>query len=511
MIKIYLVEDEYYVRTSIKINTPWQQNGFVVVGEANNGKKAYEDILELCPDICIVDINIPILNGLELIKKVRENNIRAHFIILTGYSEFKYAQQAIELGVSNYILKPINYNSLMTALLAIKDKIDSTNKEIISQIQIKNEYNQLLINKYYNDLVFCNLTTYSTIEQSKMLDISNQIISFNSYRIILFHFSNNPDFNNFTKIISNFLNTSLFYPCTTYDGRYYIIIDDYHISDINQLIINLNNTSSAPKFQYGIGNPSENLECIYQSYNEAYISLKHAILYNKQYCCYNDISSVKYTSINTTKKFLLKTAIYEKNYDDIRKIVTEIFNDYKEMNYSNDNLVFSAIELVNLLIDTLSTKLERPVSLFTNTDNIMEELQSIKSVDAFIDWVYNYYSDYINKLLSDNKTVCSVTNQIINYIKNNYSNSELTINTIASELFLNYSYLCLCFKRDTSTTINEYLLKYRIEQSKLLLENLNNNICYIAEKCGFNSPAYFTKKFKSITGITPSEYIKTIK
>lgn len=98
-------------------------NGFQVVGEANNGKTALEEISALCPDIAIIDINMPGYNGLELSSLLLKRGIDCNYIILTGYNEFKYAQQAVRLGVSDYILKPIDYTLLLTTLNELKEDI----------------------------------------------------------------------------------------------------------------------------------------------------------------------------------------------------------------------------------------------------------------------------------------------------------------------------------------------------------------------------------------------------
>ena len=116
MLNVFLVDDEYFERTALKNHVPWAQNGFQVIGEAKDGKTAYRMISELSPDIAIVDINIPGLNGLELIEKLCQDRIFCRYIILTGYDTFSYAQKALRLGVHDYILKPINYGLFVQSL-----------------------------------------------------------------------------------------------------------------------------------------------------------------------------------------------------------------------------------------------------------------------------------------------------------------------------------------------------------------------------------------------------------
>ena len=106
MLKAVLIDDEYYERLSLKNTIPWKELGIQIIGEANNGLTALDIICKSLPDIAVIDINMPKLNGIELITKLNESNISCQYIILTGYDEFKYAQQAISLNVSDYILNP---------------------------------------------------------------------------------------------------------------------------------------------------------------------------------------------------------------------------------------------------------------------------------------------------------------------------------------------------------------------------------------------------------------------
>lgn len=112
MLKIFIIDDEYFERQSLIRNINWNSLNITVSGEANNGLSAFEAIRKDVPDIAIVDINMPKMNGLDLISRLNENNISCKYIILTGYDEFEYAQKAIKLNVFDYILKPINYDNL---------------------------------------------------------------------------------------------------------------------------------------------------------------------------------------------------------------------------------------------------------------------------------------------------------------------------------------------------------------------------------------------------------------
>lgn len=121
MFKILIIDDELLVRELIKKSVDFSSLGFEIIGEAKDGSQALTMIGELHPDLLLLDINIPMINGITLAKKVNAQYPEIQIIILTGYSEFDYAKGAIEAGVLDYLLKPLNKTEFTKALLKAKD------------------------------------------------------------------------------------------------------------------------------------------------------------------------------------------------------------------------------------------------------------------------------------------------------------------------------------------------------------------------------------------------------
>ena len=123
MIKVFLVEDEAIIRRGIKKNVEWEKNGFEFVGEAGDGEYAYPQILKTEPDILITDIKMKFMDGLELSHLVKKILPNTKIIILSGYNEFEYAKEAITIGISEYLLKPVTAASLTAVLRKVKEEI----------------------------------------------------------------------------------------------------------------------------------------------------------------------------------------------------------------------------------------------------------------------------------------------------------------------------------------------------------------------------------------------------
>ena len=107
MIKVFLVEDEIVMREGIKNTISWEKEGFQFAGEASDGELAYPLIQKTRPDILITDIKMPFMDGLELSRLVKKELPAIKIIILSGYDEFKYAQEGINIGIADYLLKPV--------------------------------------------------------------------------------------------------------------------------------------------------------------------------------------------------------------------------------------------------------------------------------------------------------------------------------------------------------------------------------------------------------------------
>lgn len=123
MIKVFLAEDEVIIRQGIKNNIDWKANGFELVGEAGDGEYAYPMILKTQPDILLTDVKMPFMDGLELSRAVKKALPKTKIIIFSGYNEFDYAKEAIKIGISDYLLKPVTSASLMESLKKVADQI----------------------------------------------------------------------------------------------------------------------------------------------------------------------------------------------------------------------------------------------------------------------------------------------------------------------------------------------------------------------------------------------------
>ena len=143
MYKVFLVEDEVVIRKGVRSSIDWEKEGFTFVGEASDGELAYPLIRKEKPDILITDIRMPFMDGLELSRLVKKELPQIKILILSGYNEFEYAKEAINLGVTDYLLKPISSDQLLEAIRRVADQIDKERElsEMMEKYRIEMEEN----------------------------------------------------------------------------------------------------------------------------------------------------------------------------------------------------------------------------------------------------------------------------------------------------------------------------------------------------------------------------------
>ena len=127
--RILLVDDEEEVRKGIIRKMEWEKLGFEVVGDAENGEEALEKVEQLQPNVVITDIRMPYMDGLALTKRIREKYPSIRILIFSGYDDFEYAQQAIKLHVTEYILKPVNVEELSEILTKVRENLEEEIKQ----------------------------------------------------------------------------------------------------------------------------------------------------------------------------------------------------------------------------------------------------------------------------------------------------------------------------------------------------------------------------------------------
>jgi two-component system response regulator YesN len=539
MLKVMIVDDEFYFREALKISLPWNGLGFDICGEAKNGKDALDKVGELKPDIIIVDINMPIMDGLEFVQYSREKGVSSKIIILTGHSEFNYARQAVQLGVHNYILKPVNEEELAQSLLEMKKLIETEASVKIEFDTLKQQVNDslpLLKDKFLNDLIQGNIIRNDNASDKKMEYLNINIHSkFYQTSIIEIDYEENLDWNNedrqlwkfavsniTSEILSGYLTFDI---CYDKDDRICIITgaeEGGSEHDIDQLLeCKLESIREAvcKHFKFtvtiGIGNVKNELFEIAASYKESMVALKNKLTLGKnRIITYGSVSDLEIKVNLFTAEYRNRLLINMRTGEDneVRSLISQIFGEIRRQNVRHEILSVFCIEMVSACLEFMAeTGLGFKDVLDDNQLNIIEQIQLKRSIYEIEAWIQEIF---LNASEAFKRNRSSKTSRLIEkvkkYIEENCHDSEMGIDEIAKHLYINYAYLCSVFKRDTGVTINEYLTEFRINRAKKLFDAGNVMVLDVAGRVGYADANYFGKCFKKYYGLAPSKYIESI-
>ena len=307
MFKVFLVEDEIVIREGIKNKIRWEEEGFKIVGDESDGELAYPMIIREQPDILITDIKMPFMDGLELSKLLKKDMPQLKIIIISGYSDFGYAQQAIDIGVNEYLLKPVTSTKLVAAMKNAAAAIEKERKEkgILEQYQLLVYQKQgEERKKFFDALVSGGMSLSQIIEQEEELGI-NMMASV--FCVLLFQFKVQEDMYEYsneivecearmTQALKRFPDIKVFE--RGMDGWAFILLgeNEVQIYELTQELCNILIGICEGKAHYfgGIGRSVHRIRDLQQSYLDANSAFSLRYFQNKdQFLSYNDVSNIR--------------------------------------------------------------------------------------------------------------------------------------------------------------------------------------------------------------------------
>jgi len=519
--RMILVDDEDDVRGRIlsKINV---DSGFEVVGKAGNGYDALELIEKYKPHVVLTDIKMPFINGIELARIVRRDYPTTKVAFISGYNEFDYAHQAIELKVVSYLMKPVTSEEIDTFLKQLKKTLDQEFDFLSKSQLIHQKYNDsipMLINSYLSSYRFKGALNSNDISHLEQYGVN---LENGHYLVGMIGFDINADLNisEETKVFIGSLVEKVF-DAFRYQHHFLIpegvvfILEDpklSHETDIDAElyeIIQYAQEYRQTTLDIGISKIMHIFNEYPSAYRESEKALRHSKYFNMgQIIYYSDIEEKEYKHILIDESALTEFEYILKygSKKDIKESIASILDlsSKKESKYILDHQLLM-IKLANSLINFASS-INVDVSEIIH-GNMIEEMLKLSDANELQTYIY----DTIFKMRHKNvKSQVDKTEKIVeevyNYIENNYTDSTISLETITSYLNISVSYLSMLLKKRKGVTFNKELVKYRMEKAKELLRFSNEKIVNIAKMVGYNEVYYFSHSFKKYEGVSPKEF-----
>ncbi|MFI3214505.1 MAG: response regulator [Eubacteriales bacterium] len=525
MIKVLLVDDEKLERVLIRKGFQWEENGFEIIGEVSNGFEALEFIQHKKPDIIFTDISMPKMDGLELCEKLITVIPECYIVIITGYREFDYARKAVQLGVKDFLLKPVNIEDIKNITDKIKLKIqENLQKEQNYIAKIQQLEDRVMVNQDIVMESFLQRLLESRIEQSEAitkLNMYNCIELLNGCICVNIQLQEEADetknkvnIEHVIKLIRHkeyedticflhYLNSIIIYFMEREVDDVTVICEQLQEHIFSQT--NIVNTIGISQKQYGY-------DGITKAYKESTKTLRGAVLLGRNkvilYTQYDEILKREQSKIDIQwEEFIF--GIHNCLIEKVDAYILQYCKLIRESSIAEQShLALLSMNMLSKAGNTLNKYGQTLVELL-GEDVVYDEMKSLSTVDEAqkylqktIRKIMNYHEG--KKIKQGNKTVL----EALEYVNKQIFDPELSLKTVAAQIFTNESYLSRIFKKEMGISLIEYISKRRIDESIQLLNTTDLKVYEIAEKIGFRDSHYFSICFKKQTGVTIKEFKK---
>ncbi|CDD65847.1 putative uncharacterized protein [Firmicutes bacterium CAG:882] len=507
---VLIADDEKNIREGIKCIIDWEALGFTVCGEAANGEEALKQINEMHPGLVLLDIKMPKLSGLEVVENAREQGYNGKFIILSGFSDFKFAQTAIRLGVDNYITKPIDEDELAEAVKRIGEQI-KTDRENVTHNE---HYRKKAKKELLHDLVRSQVDreVFST-EELNMTASVYQVVLYENFDIE--EGENMPyQFSELLKVTNNGSRTFEHFM----DDEYNVIIlkGSFAIEKFERFVEHYESTppqkgSPMDTLFIAYGRPVNDIFDVHISYMDAYTLIKRRFfcIEGQHTLGYEELPHVKevYEQLDKSKisDYCSKITDYIQTFSR-RKVAEELYG-IEEYLYNVD----APIGQVKLFLTDLFLQIKENINrIYSNNSfaipqnsEIIEYISSRFYMYDIIEYISKQLDQIMNSMGSSSRE--SVLDDVLHYIDHNYA-TNIKLEVIASLFGYNSAYLGKIFNKNVGESFNSYVDQVRINHAIELLMDNKLKVYEIAERVGYKNVDYFHKKFKKYVGVSPAEY-----
>lgn len=513
MYKILIADDELIIRQGLRCILNWRELGYQIIGEAANGTDALDFILNQNPDLVLLDIRMPQMLGIDVVKHAREQGYQGKFIILSGFTDFKYAQAAIRYGVDYYLTKPIDEDELLETVQEIANHLsqDAKREEVLEQYR----------DKAKGMMLYDIMTNQADYEQLKDTGFYPQA---DQYQVVIYEkYSHNANrtsyrFSDLLKITNEDNNS---YDNISIDNNEVLLLKGQFILQKFQEFLEHYDREQKPQMNSPLdslfityGRTVNCIEDIHISYQEALLLLQ------RRFFCEHHQHTIGYEQLpaeNTSDDDILGEENLQRYCELLsgyiqaakRNQVAETLKDLEEQLYHSG----SDIPKIKLFLTDLYLSIKERLSHLYHNANIPfpgnSGIIDFISSRYYLYEILLYFTEQFEMIMRaiGNPSSDSVMDDIIHYIEHNYMNN-IKLENIAPLFGYNSSYLGKIFTKKVGEGFNVFIDKVRINHSKELLVETELKVYEIAEKVGYRNVDYFHTKFKKYVNQSPAEYRK---
>lgn len=529
--KIMLVDDEEEVRKSIIRKIPWEETGFEVIGDAENGKDALEKIEMNEPDVVLTDIRMPYMDGLAMAERIRQTHPSIKIVIFSGFDEFEYAKKAIKLNVIEYILKPVNVEELTVILKKIKKNLDDEIEQKRNVTLLRESYVRSLpaIREHFlNDLIHGGMDT-ATISE-KLSEYGIDIDGAVKWVTAAIHLE--PD-EKVDKAVSLHQQRELI-PISVQNlikekltGQYRFAM--FHSSFETILIAAVDPENTQTELvallgdicketrkilevfvTIGVGESCSTLTAVGRSFYSALNALGYrAVTGSGGVICIHDMepAAPEKLQFDSRMESELIAAVKFGPEEKIRSVIGEVVGRMEErkVHYRQyQAYVLAVINVLTQLTQQYDLQIREMFGVENDYFEILNRIQKMENIRQYLTEV----ALKMNKALARERTNAAknVIREARQYIQDNFQDPDLSVEKICRYLHMSPAYFSTMFKKETGQAYIAYLTDVRLNRAVELLMATDDKTYVIAEKVGYPEQNYFSYVFKKKFGVSPTRY-----
>lgn len=530
---IILVDDEEEVRKSIIKQIDWESAGFRVVGDAENGEDGLEKIEQLEPNVVLTDIRMPFMDGLTLTEKIRQRYPSTKVVIFSGYDDFEYAQKAIKLNVTEYILKPVNVEELTSILKRIKLGLDEEIEEKRNVNSLRENYRKslpIIREQFFNDMVHRQMS--EDFIESKLREYDIPILGAKRWIIGAINVEKSADADRKTislhdeeelipisvkqivaEKLSSYCRFSLFQSVAEAQMVAIVALDDNTITGLidvfGDICKEVKRILEVP-VTIGIGHSSTSLSQIIRSYQSAIDALGYKAAVGEGSTIYiNDMEPVdsgKLKFDNTDESEYISAVKFgpDEKIEAVTSRLAEKLKSAKVHYRQKQVFLFGVLNTIIQVIQQYDINLEE---ILGGELEYLSVTDMLPKHDDFGEWLLKT-TQKINQAINNERDM--TTRQVIQkakqYIMDNYQNPDLSVEMICRHLHMSPAYFSTIFKKETGQAYIAYLTEIRLNKAVELLNKTDDKTYVIASKVGYQEQNYFSYVFKKKYGVSPTKF-----
>ncbi len=533
MVKVFLVEDEIVMREGIKNNIKWEQEGFKFVGEASDGELAYPLIQKTRPDILITDIKMPFMDGLELSRLVKQEMPDMKIIILSGYDEFEYAKEAISIGITDYLVKPIAGAQLLEAVKKVGKTVQEERQQRMFLMTFEKEQlenTQLARQKLFRKLVSGKQPVSVLLEEGRKTGLD---LAANRYNIMLFQIFADGKAEGYSEEQNEVIRTiekvteempEVLMVELGLEGWAFILkeLGERKLGQVEEdFFTKLQNTIckyNGIEYFGGVGKEVERLSELNKCFEEAnrafsyrYLKKRNQIIRSGSQargCSVDGELQLSRLNVDKLDRRLVDSFLKAGLKSEVMHFIDEYFLSLGERNVQS--LLFRQYVTMDMYFATIAM-LEQMGYESRELVERCGDFQKMAEVFSTVEQTKKYLRNVLETGIDlreavSRKKYSSLLKDARSYIEQNYDNEDISLNTVSASVNLSPNHFSTIFSQETGRTFIEYLTYVRMEKAKELLRSTSMKTAEIAYAVGYKDPHYFSYLFKKTQECTPREF-----